>query len=191
MSRRMVRTFVAVGALLATGAARADLVSVLQDVPIAAATAAAFHNVDVVPGTVSADGRYNFLDKWTFTLDGSFQVASIAASIAFTDEGGRAVLLGISNLQVNLVGEGVVLASWRTVSEPVSGLQQTVALIPSTALAAGDYTLQVRGYVVEPGAYAGSLVAQPVQVVPLPASSALFAAGLMALGFAAHRLRRR
>ncbi len=191
MSTRLARSVVAAGALLSAGLAHADLVSVLQAAPVAASTALAFSNSAVAPGTLSADGNYNFLDKWTFALDGSFQVSSIAATIAFTDPSGQSLLLGISNLQVNLVGPDSVLVSWRTVSAPVSGLSQTVALIPSSALGAGNYALEVRGDVVQPGAYSGSLVAQQLQVVPLPASSALFASGLLALGFAAARRRRR
>ena len=88
-------------------------------------------------------------------------------------------------------GNASPIVSWVTVSAPVQGLEQTVALTPPTALSAGAYTLEVRGNVTQPGAYAGSLLAQPVQAVPLPSSLALVACGILALGFTSMRLRRR
>ena len=73
----------------------------------------------------------------------------------------------------------------------MDGLQQTVALIPPHALGAGHYKLEVRGEVTQPGAYSGSLVAQPLPAVPLPSSAALLACGVLALGFTSVRARRR
>lgn len=181
-------------ALIGADTARADLVSVLQPTPIAASTAVSFHDSSVVPGTLSASGNDNFLDSWSFSLDGSFLVSSIAAAINFTDASGRAVLFGIANLQVNLVGNpasGSPLVSWSTLSTPAAGLQQVVALVPPSALGAGNYALEVRGEVTQPGSYSGSLIAVPVQVVPLPTSSALFLCGIMALAFTASRTGRR
>ena len=130
---------------------------------------------------------------YAFALDGSFLVSSIAAAIDFRDPGGASVLFGITDLQFNLVEtapSGSVLVSWATVTMPVTGLEQTVALIPTSALGAGDYELQVRGNVTVPGSYSGSLIAQPVAPVPLPTTPALFACGILALGFASARLRR-
>ncbi len=194
MPKHLVRRLLVCCALVGADAARADFVSVLQPTPIAALTSVAFQNSNVVPGTVSPDGSYNFLDTWSFSLDGSFLVSSIAATIDFTDAGGQAVLFGISNLQVKLVGNpasGAPLVSWLAVSAPATGLQQVVALVPPGALGAGNYSLEVRGDVVQPGAYSGSLIALPVQVVPLPAASALFVCGIMALAFTSSRSRRR
>lgn len=194
MSSSLVRVGLIVAALLGTTAARADFVSQLQPAPIAASTSVAFQNSNVVPGTTTPDGVYNFLDRWTFNLDGSFLVSSIAAAINFTDASGQSELFGITNLQVNLVNttsSGAPLVSWLTVSAPASGLQQTVALIPPSALGAGTYAMDVRGFVTQPGSYSGSLLAQPLRPVPLPTSGALFASALMAVGFTASRLRRR
>jgi hypothetical protein len=193
MSRSLVRATLLAGALLGAGAARADFASVLQPSPIAASTAVAFQDSNVQPGTTSANGLYNFLDSWSFTLDGSFLVSSIAAAINFTDVDGHAVLFGITNLQVNLVTappSGPPIVSWLSVSAPATGLQQTVALVPPSALGSGTYTLEVRGDVTQPGAYSGSLIAQPLAPVPVPTTSALFACGILALGFTASRLRR-
>lgn len=194
MPKRLVRLILVGYALIGAGAARADFVSVLQPTPIAASTSVAFQNSNVLPGTISPDRAYNFLDTWSFSLDGSFLVSSIAAAIDFTDAGGQAVLFGISNLQVNLVSNpasGSPLVSWLTVSAPAAGLQQVVALVPPSALGAGNYALEVRGDVTQPGSYSGALIAMPVQVVPLPESSALFMCGIMALAFTANRIRRR
>jgi len=180
-------------AMACAGAARADLVSVLQPAPLSASTAVAFQNSNVTPGTLAGNGAWNFLDQWAFSLSGAFNVSSLTAAIAFTDASGQSVLLGVSNLQVNLVSNPpgqTALVSWQTISAPLTGLQQTVALIPAAALGAGDYLLEVRGNVTQPGAYSGSLIAQPLQVVPLPASAALFGAGLAALALMAVRQRR-
>lgn len=193
MSKSLVRAALLVGSLAAAGAANADMVSVLQATPISMSTSVGFHDSNVTIGTTTPDNLYNFLDTYTFTLDGSFLVSSIAAAIDFRDPSGASVLFGITNLQVNLVEtapSGSVLVSWATVTMPATGLEQTVALIPTSALGAGAYELQVRGNVTAPGSYSGSLIAQPVAPVPLPTTPALFACGILALGFASARLRR-
>ena len=193
MSKTLVRVTVLAGSLLVAGAARADFATVLQPGPIAMSTAVGFHDSDVTVGTTTADNAYNFLDSYTFTLDGSFQVSTIAAAIDLRDAGGGAVLFGITNLQVNLLQlqpAATLLVSWATVSMPATGLEQTVALVPPSTLGAGNYALQVRGNVTRPGAYSGSLLAEPVSPVALPNTSALLACGILALGFASARLRR-
>ena len=194
MPRSVLPSALFVIAMALAGSARADFVSVLQATPIAASTAVAFHDSNVTVGTLSPDGVYNFLDQWKFSLSGAFDVSSLAAAIAFTDANGQSVLLGVSNLQVNLVSDPpgqAALVSWQTVSAPLVGLQQTVALIPTAPLGAGDYILEVRGKVAAPGSYSGSLIAQPLQVVPLPAAATLFASGLASLMLMAYRQRRR
>ena len=195
MSGNLLRAVLLVGPLLGAGAARADMVSVLQPGPISASSSVAFHDSNVQPGTLATQNgiNYNFLDSWTFSLDGSFLVSSIAAAIDFTDPSGQSVLFGVQDLQVNLLtnpASGAPLVSWLTVSAPVAGLQQSVALIPPHALGAGNYMIEVRGFVTQPGSYSGSLIAQP-SPVPVPPSAALFACGLLAIGFASSRLRRR
>jgi hypothetical protein len=193
MSKSLVRALLLVGGLLAAGAARADFATVLQAAPISASTAVAFHDSNVTVGTTTPDGVYNFLDSYTFSLDGSFQVSTIAAAIDFRDPSGNSVLFGITNLQVNLVEispSSSVLVSWATVTTPATGLEQTVALIPPSALGAGNYELDVRGNVTAPGSYSGSLLAQPLAPVPLPTTPALFACSILAIGFASARLRR-
>lgn len=193
MFKRLVEVMLLAGSLLIAGAARADAVSVLQPDPIAASTSVAFQNSNVTVGTSTPDGLYNFLDIYTFALDGSFRVSSLAAAIAFRNASGDAVLFGVTNLQVNLVETSPaasVLVSWATVSRPTTGLEQSVALIPPSSLGAGDYELQVRGRVSALGSYSGSLIAQPVSPVALPPTSALFACGILAIAFTSSRLRR-
>jgi hypothetical protein len=193
MQKHVMKLVIIGCAVLGAGCARGDFVSVLQQAPIGASTSVAFQNSNVIPGTTSADGIYNFLDTWSFSLDGSFLVSSIAAAINFTGVDGHAVLFGISDLQVNLVSNstsGAPLVSWLAVSAPAAGLQQVVALVPTSTLGAGEYSLEVRGDVTQPGSYSGSLIAKPVQVVPLPETAALFICGIMALGFTARRTRR-
>src|ERR1700749_509471 len=103
MSKSLVRAALLVGGLGAAGAAHADMVSVLQAAPISMSTAVGFHDSNVTVGTTTPDNLYNFLDTYTFTLDGSFLVSSIAAATDFRDPSGNSVLFGITNLQVNLV----------------------------------------------------------------------------------------
>lgn len=190
MSRLMRPLAIALMALCVLGDARADLVSVLQPGPISASTSVAFQNSNVTPGTIDPSGNYNFVDQWRFTLDGSFSVSSFTAAIDFVDQDSQAVLFGVTNLQVNLVSDSAMsspIVSWQTVSAPSSGFQETLALVPPTPLGSGDYTLEVRGLVTQPGSYAGSLAAQPVRVVPLPGSFPLFLVALAALAVAARR----
>ena len=199
MSKSLVRAALLLLGVLAAGAARADFASPvpLQSGPISASTSVAFHDSNVTEGTTTTSGNppvtYNFLDEYSFSLDGSFQVSTIAASIDFRDANNNMVLFGVTNLQVNLVEvnpASSVLVSWASVTMPATGLEQTVALIPPSALGAGDYMLEVRGNVTAPGSYSGSLLAQTVAPVPLPPSSALFACGVLAIGFASARMRR-
>ena len=190
MSRSFIRVTLLLGSLLTASVARADMVSALQSDPISASTAVGFHDSNVTVGMTSPDNVYNFLDTYTFSLSGDFLVSSIAAAIDFRDPNGGSVLFGITNLQLNLVEvspSSSLLVSWSTVTMPASGLEQTVTLIPTSSLGAGDYELQVRGNVTEPGSYAGSLIAQPVATVPVPASAALFCCGILAIGFASTR----
>ena len=193
MSKNLVRAALLVGSLLVVGAARADMVSVLEPGAISLSTSLGFHDSNVTVGTISPDNVYNFLDTYTFSLNGSFLASSIAAAIDFRNPEGGAVLFGVTNLQINLVETSPassLLVSWATVSMPAVGLEQTVALIPTSALGAGDYELQVRGDVTAPGSYSGSLIAEPLVAAPLPTTLALFASGLLALCCASARQRR-
>ena len=176
------------------GLAQADLTSNLGTISPSASTS--FANAAVVAGTTATVGtvNYNFLDQFNFTLGANADVASIVATINFTAVPGGPALFGISDLQVNLrqvlPAPSLLLVSWLNVTTPAPGLQQVVALTPTTTLGAGDYMLQVRGVLAAPGSYSGSLIAMPPTVVPLPAALPLLLLGLGAIGAAGVRRRR-
>lgn len=170
----------------AAGLAHADYTGDLGTLTPSATSA--FSNPNVTAGTVAAP-FYNFLDSYLFTLGADASVAGIAATINFTTGPNGPVLFGIENLQINLVGNGAALVSWLTVTSPVSGLNQLVALVPPSPLGAGNYVLEVRGTLTAPGSYSGSLIAAP-SIVPLPAALPLLVFGLGSLGVAGWRRRR-
>ena len=188
------KTFLCAALLGSAGLAQADLVTNLGTVNPSVHTS--FANAAVAAGTTATIGpiTYNFLDKFNFSLVTQADVASIVATINFTAGPGGPPLFGISDLQVNLrqvlPSSSLVLVSWLTVTTPAPGLQQVVALTPSTMLSAGDYSLEVRGVLTTPGSYSGSLIAVAPTVVPLPAALPLLMLGLGAIGAAGVRRRR-
>lgn len=179
------------------GAAQADLVPVGSLGTITPAAHVSFANTNVTVGTLASSGgvNYNFLDQYNFTLGADADIASLVATINFTAGPLGPVLFGITNLQVNLRSipssgpMGAPLVSWLTVTSPGFGLQQEVALVPTSTLAAGNYALQVRGVLTSPGAYSGSLIAAAPTVVPLPAALPLLMLGIGALGLSGGRRR--
>ena len=152
----------------------------------------AFSNSNVTVGT-NAPPSYNFLDSWTFVLGANASIAAIAATINFTAGPGGPPVFGIDNLQVRLAtnpASGPSLVSWLTVTTPAPGLNQLVALVPTSPLGAGNYIVQVRGTLAAPGAYSGSIIASP-STVPLPAALPLLLMGLSGIGAAGMRRRSR
>ena len=176
------------------GLAQADLVTNLGT--LNPSTHTSFANAAVAVGsTVVGPIAYNFLDKFNFSLVTPADVASIIATINFSAGAGGVPLFGISDLQVNLrqvlPSSSLLLVSWLTVTTPAPGLQQVVALTPSSTLSAGDYSLAVRGVLAAPGSYSGSLIAMTPAAVPVPAALPLLILGLGALGGGAGVRRRR
>ena len=154
--------------LAASGAAYGDLVTSLGSVTAPASVA--FSNSAVSVGTiVSVDSTpvYNFLDQISFTLSGNATVSSLTSSFTFNGSG---TTFGIADLQVNLVDptSHVVSPGWQSINanNPFTSLLSTTG--PSF-LVAGNYTLQVRGLVTNPGSYAGTLIAAAPSAAPLPA----------------------
>ena len=95
---------------------------------------------------------------------------------------------GIDNIQVNLLNAaGVVALGWQNVT--MNGpFTTTVSVTPVSGLTAGDYTLQVRGLLLNPPAsYSGNLIAAAPAVVPVPAALPLLLLGLGALGAVARK----
>jgi hypothetical protein len=186
------RLLAALSFAFVAGSAHADFSGSLGT--IASPGSTAFANAAVALGTNTTVGavNYNFLDQWSFTLNSSSNVSSLAAAINFTNAAGDALLFGISDLQINLWAAGLTgtpLVSWLTVSNPVPGVQQVIALQAPGLLADGNYLLQVRGHMTGQGAYSGSVIATPA-AVPLPAALPLLLAGLTAFGAVARRRRK-
>ncbi|HUP07650.1 MAG TPA: FxDxF family PEP-CTERM protein [Caldimonas sp.] len=164
--------------------AHADLVGSLGTV--SAPATVAFHNSDVQPAP--GHGSYDFLDQWNFTLSPAATVSTIAAAISFSSPFDT---FGVTNLQLNLISNppsGAPIVSWTSVTTPAPGVTQVIAFTTPTGLGSGDYTLEVRGNLTQPGSYSGSLIASPV---PLPAALLPFAAGLAVMGSVKARRRGR
>lgn len=180
--------FCAVGLAAAATVAQADFVGSLGS--ITAPAALPFSNATATNlSTGPVDGIYNFKDRWDFTLTSGASASSLAAAFTFVDPFGVVGTFGISNLQVNLLDASLftVVTGWQTVTIN-SPFTQTVSVTPATGLAAGNYSLQIRGTLLAPpAAYSGSLIATAPTPVPLPAAMPLLLIGLGALGGMARR----
>jgi hypothetical protein len=182
MIKRHLRTLVCLACLAATGAAHADHVSGLG--AISAPASIAFSNstdTNLSVGTIVA-ADYNFRDRWSFTLGSDANLMSLVAAFSFDGT------FGIDNIQVNLLNAaGVVALGWQNVT--INGpFTTTVSVTPVSGLTAGDYTLQVRGLLLNPPAsYAGTLIASAPTVVPLPAALPLLLLGAGVLGARARK----
>jgi len=184
MITRAIQKLVWLACLTAAGSAHADFVGNLG--PITAPASLAFSNstaTNLAVGTLAAP-NYNFNDRWTFNLGGDANLTSLVAAFSFADT------FGISNIQVNLLNAmGVVATGWQTVT--LNGpFTTTVSVTPTQGLTAGDYTLQVRGQLLNPPAsYSGTLIAATPDTVPLPAALPLLLMGQGLFGAAAKRKR--
>ncbi len=183
---RGFRPLLLLACLSATGAAHADYVSSLG--PINAPAAVVFGNstaTHLAAGTL-APPDYNFRDRWIFTLGSDANLMSLVAAFSFDGT------FGIDNIQVNLLNAaGVVALGWQNVT--LSGpFATTVSITPATGLAAGDYTLQVRGLLLNrPASYAGALIASAPTVVPVPAALPMLLLGLGVFGAIARKRQQR
>lgn len=171
--------------------AHADFVFTLAPSPIIAPAAVGFSNSTsfgtLTPGTITASPATNFKDIWNFALASGADVGAFVGSLNFTDGNGN-VTVGISNLQLALLGPNGTIQGWSS-SITNTGIQQVFSIIaPTNFFAPGNYALQVRGLLEGPtSAYAGTL--QAVSAVPLPATAPLLGAGLAFAGSAWRRRR--
>ncbi len=160
-------------------------------------------------GTLAVPGSFTYADTFgagarfaggtttTFYDDITFTVtAAVTDSITSTINLGT--LLGISGMQARLFNgtgpynaatSGLLDQVWGTTASYGAGVTGTTLVLNPISLAAGTYTLEIKGTVMGTagGSYSGLL---NVAAVPEPATLALMAVGLFILG-AVVRLRRR
>ncbi len=127
-----------------------------------------------------------FWDDYTFTLTAA-SANSVTSSISLSN------LLGIDNMQARLytgnnhytgsvpAPDVSLLEAWGNVANLGSGVSLTTVVLNPLALAAGTYTLQLRGTVtgLAGGSYAGVLNVAPV---PEPDTNAMLLSGLLLIG---------
>jgi hypothetical protein len=137
---------------------------------------------------------FGFYDDFVFTI-GAGQANAVTSTISIGN------LLGITNLQARIYNyvangsaapllttpvSGTVTDGWSS-STAFGGNNLTVNVIPLTSLAAGTYSLEIRGTsdgTLAGGTYTGSL---NLTAVPLPAAVWLLASSFGLFGFAARR----
>ena len=133
-----------------------------------------------------------FWDDFLFTIP-SGSVNSVTSSINLD------TILGLTNLSARLytgsthqtgeIAAGTLIEAWGTTVNYSPTVSATTVVLNPLTLAAGSYTLQIRGTVVgiSGGSYAGVLnIAEPV---PEPESYAMLLIGLGLMGFISHRRR--
>ncbi len=140
--------------------------------------------------TFSAPTSEIFFDNYTFTLGVPASFSSVTASI---DLGS---FLGIKDLSARLyAGSGAfidttpIVLNWSVPFSPGASLTGSTTLISLSSLAAGTYTMQIRGNVfgTSGGSYSGVLNAAPVSPVPEPATYGMLLAGLGLVALASRK----
>ena len=199
MHRSGIPALAAVSLALATLPALADSTSALTFTGNNATYSDTFLTtpgpVDMPTTGTWAGYSYNFYDDYTFTITSAqANLVSITSTISF------AQLSGITNLQARLfsgtggpfrstVAQPAIIEAWGpTFSAGVATGSNAILATTTTPIAAGTYTLEIRGLasVAAPSTatYSGQL---SVQAVPEPQTWAMFAAGLALLGFGIKR----
>lgn len=158
--------------------ARADLLTNLGNVAVPS-------SINYGQSYSPASSGTTFWDDYTFTLTDA-SANSVTSSISLTN------LLGISDMQARLYTgsnhytgpvpspDYALLEAWGAVADLGSGVSLTTVVLNPLVLAAGTYTLQLRGKVtgLAGGSYAGILNVAPV---PEPQTSVMLFSGLLLL----------
>jgi PEP-CTERM motif len=137
----------------------------------------------------SASTGVTFFDDYTFTIPAG-SANSVTSSINLDS------ILGLTNLRARLYAGSThditnsvpdLISNWGTTVNYSPSVGVTTVVLNPISLAAGTYTLQIKGTVagLSGGSYAGVLnIANPV---PEPETYAMFLAGLGLMGFTARR----
>lgn len=159
-----------------------DILTTLSVPPLPASLAYSQTHTEPV-GTV-------FYDDYYFTIPDGF--ANSVTSTISAD-----TVLGLSNLQARLymgnthetgaIAPGTLLSAWGTTVFFSPTVSATTVVLNPLSLAAGTYTLQIRGTVfgASGGSYAGVL--NLTNPVPEPETYAMMLAGLGLMGFMSRR----
>ena len=174
--------------LLCTSAQAASIVTKQVDLGTLSLPTTASYSTVFKPDAVAATDT--FYEDYSFAVPAA-SFASLSFSLTVSD------LLNINNLQARLYTGDLGTATVGAVLSPEQLLQRwtaplasggtgTVSVIDQINLSAGSYVLELRGQVTGTtgGAYAGLL---NVSAVPEPQTSAMLAAGLLALVWMSRR----
>jgi hypothetical protein len=181
---KLIKSF-ALAVLFAMSSASAfatDILTTLSVPPLPASIAYSQTHTEPVGTT--------FWDDYYFTIPNGF-----ANSVTSTITADSA--LGLSNLQARLytgnthetgaVAPGTLLSAWGTTVVYSPTVSATTVVLNPLSLAAGTYTLQIRGTVFgsSGGSYAGVL--NLTNPIPEPETYAMMLAGLGLMGFMSRR----
>ena len=180
---KLFRNMAAVALLSLSTSAFADILTTLTIGPLPT-------SVNYGQTYTGASLGVTFYDDYYFTIP-TGSVNSVTSSINLDS------LLGLTNMQARLymgtthqtgaVVPGTLLSAWGTTVNYSPTVSATTVVLNPLTLAAGSYTLQIRGTVsgTSGGSYAGVLnLANPV---PEPETYAMLLAGLGFIGFTARR----
>jgi len=140
-----------------------------------------FGSFTLAPGQLAGVEHNFFSDKFLFTLTGSNDFSGLATSLKPSQNSG----LTLTGFSLKNAG-GVVLQGTLDLLNFTAADQAWTLSSNAAPLAAGNYFLEVNGYVASAagGSYSGNVAVNPV---PEPETYAMLLAGFGLLGFMARR----